>query len=371
MNLKLRYISILLTIFLPLYFFRLYQKTKVPFKIGDKVKITSSFTEEPQIYQGKQHFKIKNIKVSSGLEPELHYGDEVQVIGRVSREQNKYYLQNPKVTLLKSNKNLKTGLFKLRQNLEQKITQVLPEPQASLLSGIVLGVQKTLPQDFYQNLIKSGTLHIVVASGMNISLVAGGLKEVLAHIFSRKPALIISLIIIYLYCLLAGSTPAIIRASLMAGALYLSYFFGRQSTSWWTLILTACLMLIVNPLIISDTGFQLSFSATFGLITFTPKIQKKLSSRLFLKKINQPLSETLGALIFTSPILIFTFGRFNPLIIIPNIFIIELIEYIMYLGLIISFSSLIFLPLTQLIAFFAWLPLTYLILVINFFGPIL
>lgn len=363
MSLKLRYVLILVIIFLPLYFSRLFFHARPGFKPGDQIKIKAVLTQEPQVYTYYQQFTLKEIKIRASLDLNLHYGDKLEVVGRVAKGERSYYLLNPQISQISTQVGLKTRLFKFRQKLEQNMARLLPEPQASLLSGMVLGVQKKLEPDFYQNLVNSGLLHLVVASGMNVALVGGGLADILAYVFGRKPAILISILIIYLYCLLAGSTPPIVRASLMVSAVYLSQFFGRSSTSWWTLLLTACLMLIFNPLLILDTGFQLSFMATLGLITLAPRIQTRVKSAV--------LAETLAASLATAPILIFTFGRFNPLIILPNLAVLGLVEYIMYLGLILIGTSLVFLPLAQAVAWFTWLPLTYLTLVINFFGEIL
>ncbi len=368
MSVKLRYVLILLIIFLPLFSLRLVYRSRPGFQIGDKIRIRAVLTQEPQQYAYYQQFSLQSIKVRAPLDLSLHYGDKLEVVGQAQKGPKSYYLTNPQIKKMTANAGLRTRLFKLRQKLEQNIARVLPEPQASLLSGMVLGVQKKLDVDFYQNLINSGLLHLVVASGMNITLLTGGLADILAYIFQRKPAILLSICIIYLYCLLAGFTPPIIRAGLMVSTVYLSQFFGRASTAWWTLLLTACLMLIINPLLIVDTGFQLSFMATLGLITLAPRIEFKL--RRF-PKLAVPLAETLAASLATAPILIFTFGRFNPLIILSNLGVLWLVEYIMYLGIVLIVSSLIFPPLTQVISWLAWMPLTYLSLVINVFGQIL
>jgi len=259
-------------------------------------------------------------------------------------------------------------IFQFRKKIEQVFVKTLPEPHSSLISGIVLGSQKTLAKDFYDNLKTSGTLHIIVASGMNISLLAGSLKDFLARFLKRKPALIVAEIVILIYFVICGMTPPISRAAIMASILYLSQLLGRQAEGAWILVITGLIMLIFNPLLLFDTGFQLSFTATLGLFTLSPFFQKKIGQISFGRFLPQETGETLAAIVFTAPVLIVTFGNFNPFSLIPNILILWLIPYLMYLGFIIAGLSLVSFSLAQILCWLSFLPLTYLISVINIFG---
>ena len=148
MSVKLRYVLILLVIFLPLFSLRLVYRSRPGFQIGDQIRIRAVLTQEPQTYACYQQFSLKGIKIRAALDLSLHYGDELEVTGQAQKGPKSYYLANPQVKKITAKAGLKTRLFKLRQKLEQNIARVLPEPQASLLSGMVLGVQKKLDVDF-------------------------------------------------------------------------------------------------------------------------------------------------------------------------------------------------------------------------------
>ena len=370
---KTKYFLILFIVFIPFYLFRLKQKLKVPFQEGDRVKISSNLSQEPTIKGQNQYFKIKGISVKTSKKHEYHYGDNLQIIGLIEKKEaagffNQFQLINPQIQKTKPSKSPVKLLFQFRRRLEEIINQALPEPHASLLAVILLGIQRSMSFDFYQSLKITGTLHIIVASGMNIALVAGHLKEVLSYFLKREQTLTVSLIIILIYCIMAGASPPIVRASIMAGALYLSEFIGREAEGLWILILTAFVMLIFNPLLLFDVGFQLSFMATAGLILISKPIEKKLTKIPFVNKINEELAETLSAIIFTFPILTITFGHFNPLSIIPNILVIPLVPYLFYLGLLMIVFGLILMPLAYFFGWLAWLPLAYMVKTIDFFG---
>lgn len=381
MSNKGRYILIFFAIFSLVYFFRFKAKTKTNLKAGDQVKITAALSQEPILQDNYQLIKIKtinNINIKANRFPNYHYADRLIVVGTLKTQAinpflEQFLLVDPAITLVKSySKKLSIGeaslkkLFSLRNKLEQVIGQVLPEPQASLLMGILLGIQQSLPQDFYQALKTSGTLHIVVASGMNISLTAGILLNFLVKFLNRKLALFVSLVCILIYCLLAGMNPPIVRAGIMAAILYLAQFSGKESIGLLTLIFTGAIMLVNNPWLLFEAGFQLSFSATSGLILLTPVLEKIFQKLPQL--IKETLSQTLACQIFTLPILVIAFGHFNPLSVIPNIFILWLVPYLMIFGMVICLAGLIYLALAQFFSWLIWLPLTYFISVINFFG---
>ena len=107
----------------------------------------------------------------------------------------------------------------------------------------------------------TGVFHVIAASGMNVSMLSGFLLAVLGRILRRQIALIVSIVAICFYAVLAGLEPSIVRASIMAGIAFTALLLGRQGTALWSLILTALLMLLFNPFLFRDIGFQLSFAA--------------------------------------------------------------------------------------------------------------
>lgn len=381
MDSRNRQFLILFAIFSLVYLIRFKKQSEFNFKPDQLIKITAVLNQEPKIQGRFQLFNLKAIFIKTNSLPEYHYGDKLTATGRITKKEinpvfSQYWLINPEITKinpynkkLSSERSILSYLFKFRDKLEQIFKKSLPEPQASLLTGIVLGIQKSVPYDFYQALKTTGTLHIIVASGMNISLTAGLVVDFLTKFLHRKPALIIATLIIIIYCIISGLGPPIIRAGLMAFCLYLAVFLGREAVGLWVLGLTAAVMLIFDPFLLFDTGFQLSFSATAGILLISQNLEKwfnKLGRPISI--ISNPLAETASAQIFTLPILVITFGNFNPLSIIPNLFVIPLVPYLMILGLLIAFLGLIIFPLAQSFSLLAWLALTYFIKVIIFFG---
>src|SRR3989344_5296412 len=135
--------------------------------------------------------------------------------------------------------------------------------------------KKDLPPALKLALRDTSTLHIVVASGQNLSMVAGFFLS-LAGLIKRKHAIVLSLLAVTGYTLLTGAQVPILRAAIMFSLASLATLSGRLKEGWWVLIVTAALMLLLNPEWVYDLSFQLSFLATFGVVVVSPILLKSL-----------------------------------------------------------------------------------------------
>lgn len=261
----------------------------------------------------------------------------------------------------------KLDLFpKVRQTLDQRISKFLPSPQAELLSGILLGQNKNLPGRFKLALRDTSTIHIVVASGQNLSMVAGFFLG-LAGLLKRKNAIILSLIASIIYVLLTGFQIPIVRAAIMFSLAAFAQLFGRQRDGIWVLIVTGGLMLWINPKWITDLSFQLSFMATIGVIVVAPILLKHLHS---IPIISQDLAVSLGAQLMVTPIIAQNFHQFSIVGLITNLFVLWTVAFIMISGTVMLILSFISSMLAQLATLFLSVLLTYFIYVVQFFASL-
>lgn len=256
--------------------------------------------------------------------------------------------------------DIKIDLFpQLRQGLDQRIAQMLPSPQAELLSGILLGQNKNLPGKLKLALRDTSTLHIVVASGQNLSMVAGFFLS-LSGLIGRKKALALGLLASIFYTFLSGMQLPILRAAIMFSFSSLASFFGRERDGWWVLIVTAALMLLVNPEWITNLSFQLSFLATFGVIVVAPILLKFLGK---LPVIGQDLAVTLAAQAMVTPVLAQNFHQISLVSLITNVLVLWTISFIMILGSVMILFGSVF-------ALFTNIFLTYFIYIVQFFASL-
>ena len=316
---------------------------------GQLIKITSRVLQEPIRFSFKQKISLSGFYFYLPLYPEVNYGDKISVKGIADRGQ----LKKPELISLEKETSF---LFDFRKKIIDFYRETLPEPHASLVAGVTLGSKSEIPYDFWQNLKKSGVLHVVVASGMNVTFVAGFLISFLAFFLSRKKALIFAILGIWLYVVLSGFEAPLIRAGIMTSFAFWAQKIGRLSFSWRILFLTCLVMLIFNPLWLFDIGFVLSFVATASLMLFQVKISQRLKRLPSLLK--EGFSTSLAAQIGVAPIIFVSFGQFNILSPLINMLVLWTVPGIMILGAFGGILGLIFPFIGKLILYLSY-PLTW------------
>jgi competence protein ComEC len=198
-----------------------------------------------------------------------------------------------------------TWVHAARRELSATAERILPQPHAALVAGLTLGSTSGMPEAFRRDMVASGTTHIAVVSGFNITVVGGVL---LALFRGRRHArLLAPLFGVWAFSLLAGASPPTIRAAVMATAALAAHATGRGADALGALILAAALMCLVDPGLVADLGFQLSAISTMGLIALQPRLAG-LAPRLH-GAIREPITASLAAVLVTAPLLATTFHQ--------------------------------------------------------------
>lgn len=251
------------------------------------------------------------------------------------------------------------------------INQLLPEPHAGLLAGILFGTKATLSKDFLEALTITGTLHIIALSGMNISILAGLSITTLLRFVSRRVASLLTMLIIIGFVWFVGVSPSVVRAAIMGSITLLAIVLGRQTWSLFTYCLTIGVMLLVKPDWIGNLSFQLSALSTLGIILFGGKNtekpvdgKQKLFSFLY-SLFEDDLTITLSAQVFTIPLILLTFRRISLVSPLTNILIGWTIAPVTAIGMATAILGWIFLPLGYVFGWVSWVLLEYLILVVR------
>jgi competence protein ComEC len=253
-------------------------------------------------------------------------------------------------------------LFSFRQRAQDVIFHILPQPEAALLSGILLGLDNDIPVDVEAAFRETGTAHIIAISGFNIAIVAVFFYWIFRRITLRWNAAVLTIVFLFLYSLFVGWQPSVVRAAIMGSMAILGNQIGRKGAGLNTLALTAAVMCFFDPYLPWNISFQLSFTATMGLILlgdplqhwFSSLIEKRLSTEK-AKLIAQPVGEyfllTLAAQIATLPVIAFQFQRISLIALIANPLILPFQPLLMVLGAFASLIGIVFLPLGRLMGF--------------------
>lgn len=225
---------------------------------------------------------------------------------------------------------LKNILIDLKGKIVRQIEEILSEPQTSLLIGILFGSDRLFSKNFESNLRIAGVSHIISASGYNITVLSILLDRMFSFL-SRKRRIIFVLVIIWCFAILSGLSPSIIRACIMATISNIAIMFGRVNSSHISLLLTAVVFLILNPLTIYNVGFQLSISAMIGLLYISPILEKLLPKKEIFQDIVNP---TISCTLSTLPVSLLTFKTVSIWSLFANILLLPVISSTMMFGII-------------------------------------
>lgn len=340
--------STLPLLFLALLIFRLVFISP-PYQNGDSIRVNSRVVGEPKKFINFQRIRLEGLDAYLPLYPEIKYGDRIIVEGKVEDRK----LEEAKLIKIVENSN---PLFLFREKMLNVFKRSLPEPSAGLLSGVVLGSKTGLSDEFWQKLRKTGTAHVVVASGMNISFVGQFLLAFLVSWIPRRKALLIAIFGVWIYAFLSGFDAPIVRAAIMGTIGFVGQEIGRLSFAGRSLAISALIMLIAKPEWVRDIGFILSFVATTSILVFEKKIRGFLKSvPLFLR---EGLSTSLAAQIGVAPIIFVTFGDFNLLSPLINAFVLWTVPPMMVIGVLGALAG-VFVPFVGRIFLYFAYPLTY------------
>jgi len=265
--------------------------------------------------------------------------------------------------IITSDENL--YLEDLKTGIERNFASILPSPQSGLLSGIVLGSKQVLPDDFRQALINTSTIHIVVASGQNLTILSG-LVIGFAPVFGRRKTVAASIGTNLFYAVLTGFQIPIIRAAIMNIFASLGTLSGREAPVMFALFTSALIMLIYEPLWLFSVSFQLSFLASFAVMEFAPAVETRF--KWLPDLINQDLVVSASAFLFTLPIIFENFHRVSITGIVVNALVLWTTPLIMASGGIVAMISLLSLEAAAALALIPGIFLTYLIYVVSFFN---
>lgn len=300
---------------------------------------------------------------------ELNYGDNLTLFGNLTRPYNfntksqgyKDYLARQGIYLILRVKDprqiirqpgfggsrLISTSFWLRSKMEDVINQNLPDLPASILSAMILGQRRNIPWVVNDAMIKSGTVHILVVSGFNVTIIAL-IMNLLFKILRipRRWRIILTIICLLIYCLITGSSNPVIRATVMGVVFLAAYLFKGGPDIYNSTAAAGLFILIINPRQLFDIGFQLSFISVLAIVYLYPKLKALTHLENYKNKVGKFIGEgflvSFSAWLGTLGIIAFNFGIIAPVTILANILIVPLATVITLCGFTLVLSGLIY-----------------------------
>lgn len=281
-----------------------------------------------------------NVMVKNNTKQIFCYGDEIEAQGNLfrpyyfSRGYELYLKRKDVYSILSCGRDgtirrlavnkanhVKYVLFFLKRCMENKIFSCMRSPEAYILDAVIFGRRSGIPRAIKTFMIKSGTWHVLVVSGLHTGLVAFIIFLVLKILMVRRAVrTCLTIILLAGYCIVSGASVSVLRATIMTIAVLAGFLFKRQSHVCNSLTLAALIILTFSPYEIFNPGFQFSFLSVFFIFWMYPKIFGMMPEILSRNRVSRFLimsfSVSLSAWIGTLPVSLYHFGR-APLLGVP------------------------------------------------------
>jgi len=196
------------------------------------------------------------------------------------------------------------------------------EKELGLAEALLIGYKDDLDKTLVQSYTNTGVVHVIAISGLHLGLIYWLLLWLVRPVPKKLRWLrpVIMLAGLWLFSLLAGAQPSVIRSAVMFTCIVLCVSFDRKTSIFNTLALSAFILLCYNPYWLWDVGFQLSYAAVLSIVIFMQPIYNwfyiKNKALDFLWKLN---AITLAAQILTLPVSIYHFHQFPNYFLLTNL----------------------------------------------------
>lgn len=344
---------------------------------GQELVIEARVTDYPDVYEHSTYVPVQLLggstpKLGATLcyydteAPALAPGDVVRLKASLREAGTRYgkpyaglnaenvwlscYAKGDTVIVSRGENQLRYFPKRLARGVKELCEKVFPADTVSLMTGLLTGDTKLLYGDvlLYAQMARAGILHVVAVSGMNVAFLVGFIRLLVRR---KRTAAWVSIAVILFFVPFAGATPSVLRAAFMYLFVLLAPLLHRQNDSITSLTAVLAAMLAVNPYACASVSLQLTFAATFGILTLTPAVFRKLTAarrarfgkpgegtrlqrfgKRALTDVDASFAATIGAVVFSTPISALYFGYVSLVGILVNILIFWAITAAFLLG---------------------------------------
>lgn len=410
------YLAAIVAFFAGGYWYQLVPQTSdlAQFNTVGAATVDGQIVSEPDVRDDRIQLRVRATTINLGVQihdtdglllvnaprtADVNYGDSVSVTGRINspavydtfsyadflaREGVFTVMDNARVEVLATGggNRFTRRLLVVKAHLQSKINTHLPDPQAALISGILLGNERGLDPKLNEEFTRVGAAHIIAISGFNMAIIAGILQGLGKHFPSQKWLVAwLSVGLLILYTLLVGANAAVIRAAFMSSMLIIAETTKRKTFVPASLAAVVIFMSALQPTVLWDISFQLSFFAVLGLALFTESLTRYFDSileylfpnsfaRVVASFLNEPLVVSIAALSLTLPLTMFYFQRLSSVSLLVNILVVPIQSYVLIIGGMALLVSLVSPPVGQVLFWIDYVLLSWTIYIVRLFGNI-
>jgi len=229
----------------------------------------------------------------------------------------------------------------IRARAEAALGRGMPTREAALARGFVLGEDEQIDEGTTEDFRRAGLSHLLAVSGQNVALLVLLAMPVLAALgLPLRTRLLWMLGLIAVYVPLAGAGPSIQRAGIMGALSVLATLAGRRASRFYALVFAAVVLLVFEPGIVGDVGWQLSFAAVLGILLLATPLRAAIAARIGTRGWRHAVAEgaamTIAATLATAPLIAFHFEAVSTMTLIANLLALPAVAPAMWLGMLVA-----------------------------------
>lgn len=287
---------------------------------GDLLQINTRLSEinspqNPHEFNYRKYLKNRNIYYQAYLNK-----DAWQIIDHKQANPIKYYA------------------LKIRRHLLNTLTDSnLSESEFAVAAAILLGQDEILDDETRQDYAGAGAMHVLCVSGLHVGIIFLAFNLILSFLKKKGSQKLIKTLLLILfiwsYALITGFSPSVLRATVMLSFIIVGEAFGKKGNIYNSIATSAFLLLLINPLMIMEVGFQLSYAAVIGIVSLYPLIKEQLyHPNRIIDKTLSILIVSVAAQLGTFPLAIYYFHQFPVYFLFTNLVVILLATLIINIG---------------------------------------
>lgn len=293
---------------------------------------------------------VGTLTISGFGESTVYKGDTVRVSGKLRRSlgNNVARISYAQLQVVGHHDTL---IDTVRRKFAAGMQSALPEPAASFGLGLLVGQRNTLPEAVSEQLKMVGLTHIIAVSGYNLMIMLRAASGIMGK-RSKYQYICLSLCLMSTFLLLAGSSPSIVRASVVCVLGLIAWYYGRSVQPVALLLVSAVITAYVNPLYVwGNISWYLSFLAFFGVLVLSPLITRRIYPKRKPGLVQAMIIESLCAEAMTLPYVLFIFGQMSTVGLLGNVLVAAFVPLAMLLGLIAGLAGML---MPVFAGWFAW-----------------
>jgi competence protein ComEC len=239
------------------------------------------------------------------------------------------------------------AMFRIRNVFHESIrANFKDESQQAILLALLIGYTSEITDEIRQSFTDTGIMHLLAVSGMHVGLIFMVLNLIFKSLLKLRYGniffIIAITIILWIYAGITGFSPSVLRATIMFNFLLIGKNIRKVNFIYNSILVSIFFLLLYDPLLIYNVGFQLSYAAVIGIVFVQPYLNSLLTSKSWIiQKLWPLISVTLSAQFFTLPLILYYFSQFPVYFFISNLLIIPISTLVIYLGFVVVFFNVL------------------------------